>query len=652
MKLNIQLFAASTTITKTIKDSYNNSYTVTATINESLPEDYITTNKTLLSGTVTVSNTGSGGAYTSNKAMSATLTFRKNDANGDILTSATGSCKFDFQGDATKTATPLTYNNLEISHETDGTRTIYAYLEIKIAETSLKQTKHYDTTLPLTTIPRASSVQITGNRYLNSTLTLAITRATNSFVHKLYYSFGSLENQTSGLSAYNNVGTSATFTPPLNLANQIPTSPSGSCTLTCETYIGSVSSANYVGKKSYTFTLQIANSQMPSSSIGTLSEADTTMSSLNWGIFVVGKSKISFPVTVNPSYSSPTTLKVTVNDETYNESAVTTSTTTNYTTGYLTTVGENTISAKVEDRRGKSYTRNVTYTVYDYTSPEITEFDVFRCNSSGTASDEGTYIRYKFSASIDAVYDGTNNHNAHSFVLKYRTKGSTGSYTTITTQTGTLSNNKYSVTIPYTTYGSSTTTATNYFNPNSAYEFMLEVTDSFNTSSNPVSQTKYIETGFDLLNFNTSGKAMAIGKVSEATGTNKLLEIALPTNITSSLKINNQKVYACYELYNNSSGSSSVTLSDSAANYTYLEIFYKINYSYGSVKIYSPNSRTFEITDNSLSGTTLQIFFAKYNISGTSISKSSEYRYQIPASGTNSASSTSITGIIRVDGYK
>ena len=650
MKLDIQLFAASTTITKTIKDSYNNSYTVTATINESLPSDYITTNKTLLSGTVTVSNTGSGGAYTSNKAMSATLTFRKNDANGEVLTSATGSCKFDFQGSATKTATPLTYNNLEIIHNVDGTRTVYVLLELKITETSLKQTQTYNTTLPLTTIPRASTPTLSDDEVdMGSQITITTNRANSSFTHKLSYSFGNLENQTSGLNQSSNVGESTTFTPSLSLANQIPNSESGACTITCVTYNGSTQTDEYkIGSETVELTLNVPSSVVPTISIGTLAEADDTMQSLNWGIYVQNKSKLSIPITVTPAYSSPTTSSTTANGSTYTTSAVTSATTTTKTTGVLTTTGTNTISATANDNRTRSGTASTTFSVVAYSEPQLTNFDVYRCTSNGTASDEGTYIRYKFNGSVDSV----SGNNEHSFVLKYRVKGSTESYTTITTQSGTLSDGKYSVTVPYTVYGSSSTSATNYFSANSAYEFVLEATDSFRTSSNPVRQTKYIETGFDLLNFNNSGKAMAIGKVSEAESDEELLEIALPTNITSPLKINNQKVYACYELYNNSSGSSSVTLSDSVDNYTYLEIFYKINYFYGSTKIYKPTGKTFEITGTVLNSNNLQVFFAQYSISGTTISKSSEYLYTIVSGGTNTKSTTSITGIIRVDGYK
>lgn len=107
-----------------------------------------------------------------------------------------------------------------------------------------------------------------------------------------------------------------------------------------------------------------------------------------------------------------------------------------------------------------------------------------------------------------------------------------------------------------------------------------------------------------------------------------------------------------YELYEDASGSSSVDLNDSVANYEYLEIFYKINYLCGSVKIYRPYGASFEMTSTVLNGNNLQIFFAQYSISGSTISKSSEYLYTIVSGGTNTKSTTSVSKIYKVIGYK
>lgn len=212
--LNIQLFStsgASKTITKTIKDSYNNAYTVTITLGETLGDDYVETNKSLISGKVVVSNTGNGGAYTSSKDMSATMVFKKTNSSGDTLLTKSGSCAFNFDGSATKTATPLNFSNAEIIHNSDGSLTLYIEITLKITSTSLKQTQTYTDTLALTTIPRASvlnsfSISIANNETTKITPNFSV--YSNSFYHSLVVTAGSQTFTLKGVSS----GTAVTLT--------------------------------------------------------------------------------------------------------------------------------------------------------------------------------------------------------------------------------------------------------------------------------------------------------------------------------------------------------------------------------------------------------------------------------------------------------
>lgn len=79
-------------------------------------------------------------------------------------------------------------------------------------------------------------------------------------------------------------------------------------------------------------------------------------------------------------------------------------------------------------------------------------------------------------------------------------------------------------------------------------------------------------------------------------------------------------------LYDDNTGSNGdIILSDSAANYTYLEIFYRNNdNNYSSVKIYSPNNKKVSLLNGSINYTSTENMrsFIKQrtiNISGTSI---------------------------------
>ena len=112
-------------------------------------------------------------------------------------------------------------------------------------------------------------------------------------------------------------------------------------------------------------------------------------------------------------------------------------------------------------------------------------------------------------------------------------------------------------------------------------------------------------------------------------------------------------------LYNNSSGSNgTITLSESSANFTYLEIFYFDNQYkyYSSVKVYSPNGKKVILhTANVFSkdGTAV-IDTRKIKISGTSISNDDGTTNDYGALNTwnNSITASNRIYIVKVNGYR
>ena len=106
-------------------------------------------------------------------------------------------------------------------------------------------------------------------------------------------------------------------------------------------------------------------------------------------------------------------------------------------------------------------------------------------------------------------------------------------------------------------------------------------------------------------------------------------------------------------LYNDATGTNgTVTLSETSANFTYLEVFYRDHDNhYNSVKIYSPNGKTFWmdggwITDNNNGG---NIKVAYSTINGTSITKTRYLEGTIGGSGTLN---NNYIYIVRVVGYR
>lgn len=108
-------------------------------------------------------------------------------------------------------------------------------------------------------------------------------------------------------------------------------------------------------------------------------------------------------------------------------------------------------------------------------------------------------------------------------------------------------------------------------------------------------------------------------------------------------------------LYENTSGSNSkITLSDSAANYEYLEIFFRNNDNiYNSVKVYQPNGKKVNLISQYNNGSnTIWFKIAICLISGNTITKDNAVEMKLAASNAINASSGNTNYITRVIGYK
>ena len=401
-----------------------------------------------------------------------------------------------------------------IGHNDDGTKSMWvgAYAYNKYWGVSLS----YGDTVILPTIPRASTPSITSAstaKDLGSNIAISISRASSSFKHTINIKDGSSIVETLG---NKNIDTSTTWTP--STATYAPLITSGDTktfTIECLTFNGNTQ----IGSKTCTAILKVLDSTIPSVSI-TLAEADSTMISKNWGVYVQGKSKLAVTLTATKAYNANiSSYSSSVDGVPYTGSS--------YTTPVLTQSGAQIATATVTDTRNHTSDQaSKGYTVVEYNRPSIATALCERCNSDGTPNDEGTALKYTFKASISPVLNGSTPKNTKSFKIYYKAK-SASSYTQLANVTPSGSTaasytlNKELQVISSVTFSASTT-----------YNIKFEVTDGFET----LSIEREIGTGFDLMNFNASGKSMAIGKMSEAGANDKLLECALDADFQSTLK--------------------------------------------------------------------------------------------------------------------
>lgn len=313
----------------------------------------IAANTTVVNWRMTVSRTG---AYlTRNEQGDSTLSL---DINGGRV--HTSNPRWRTSGEEFLMASGST----TVGHNADGTKS-FPFLATFNPNNGLHGVITVSGNISLATIPRSSSVSV-GIGTIGSALTININRQSSSFNHTVRYAWGG----KSGTIA-TNVGTSTTWTIPLDFANDIPNTTSGAGTIFVDTYSGSTKT----GTQQVAFTANIPASMKPTFSGVTLTDTNGVARSLLSGnnfLQIISDIQVSFNGAVG-SYGS------TIAD--YRAEIVNRNLSTNSNGGRLGMMnfnGSATIRASVLDSRGRwSDTRDVTINVIEYFAP-ILSFSAVR----------------------------------------------------------------------------------------------------------------------------------------------------------------------------------------------------------------------------------------------------------------------------------
>lgn len=324
---------------------------------------------------------------------------------------------------------------------------------------------------------------------MGKSVTINTPAVNSAYRHTLRYAFGSVAGTIA-----TGIASSVSWTPPVSLANQIPSATAGSGTIYCDTYSGST----LLGTKSVSITLTVPGSVVPSA--GTLSAAlaDDTSGT---GLYVkgMGKAKLTLSGASGAYGSSINSYTITGGGWTATNGALT--------TGTLASAGNITFTATVTDSRGRKASTTRAITVIDYTKPGVAVCDVYRCDADGNRKKAGTYFAVEINASYSAITG-----NTLSITARYK-KQSESSYGTAANVT----NNGKTV-IGGGNIGASTT-----------YDVVVTVADKYNSLSIP----RTLSTKSVLQSFKRSAGA-AIGKVAELAN---WLDVAWNTRIRGNLKV-------------------------------------------------------------------------------------------------------------------
>lgn len=293
--------------------------------------------------------------------------------------------------------------SITVNHNADGTGSVTLSAEWDCGWDSSYTPRHLSLseTVTLTTIPRASSVSISGDT-LGKAVAISISRASSGFTHKLYYSCGAIS--WAGIAS--DVGTSYSWTPPVSLAQQAPNAASVVVTLIVETYNGST----YIGVATAQFTLAVPSNVVPTLSVAT---SDPTKVSATYGGYVQLRSKLKIDLTASGAQGSTIKAYSIKLGDIYAVAAA------SGTTDYLPTAGALTLTCSVTDSRGRATTKTQTITVLAYSKPTISDIAAARCNQDGTANRMGDYGKVTFSGAITPL----SNKNTAAYAVQYREVG-------------------------------------------------------------------------------------------------------------------------------------------------------------------------------------------------------------------------------------
>lgn len=332
----------------------------------------------------------------------------------------------------------------------------------------------------LDTIPRGSVLGTIAGFTFGNAITIPITKYSSSFTDTLEILVGGTVVKTVS-SITNNASVSFTSTELNNIYAKLPNVTSATVTFRLTTKSGSTT----IGTSTKTAKGTIPSTVKPSISSVSLVEGTSGLAAA-FGAYIQNKSTISGTVNASAGTgSSIETYSIKINGSIYTSKT--------FKTNVLKTSGTNSCVVTVTDKRGRTATSTVNFTVTAYSIPTITNFSVVRCNADGTENVEGSYAKVNGTAAITSLLS----KNTKSFKLEYKLNKSS-TWTTLETYTA-----GYTYTI------------TNKIVPNISvddpYDFRIVATDYFGAIP---SKTISLSSAFTILDIKANGKGIAFGRVS------------------------------------------------------------------------------------------------------------------------------------------
>lgn len=345
-----------------------------------------------------------------NNRSTIALALQIYDGTGESYNQAANSCYYVLQG--SKVYHPYSYKakgwydlgtkTITVDHDAKGEATVTLSAEWHSGFTSQWTPASLSVSgkVTLPTIPRASSLAVP-SMALGSPATLTVTKADSSYMHRITYAWGT----HSGVVSAETGATSITWTPPLDLANDIPNAAAGVGTLTITTYSGDTA----LGSQFYSFTASVPASAAPAASVAL---SDAAGYADTYGAYVQTKSRLKAVTTASGKYGA------TIKGYTLAISGLT-ATGATATTGVLPESGTVAYAVTVTDSRGLSTVLRGTITVLPYAAPGVRSISAARCDADGTDNSAGDHAKVSFVGAVAPLAT----QNTAAYVIRYRAQG-------------------------------------------------------------------------------------------------------------------------------------------------------------------------------------------------------------------------------------
>ena len=498
------------------------------------------------------------------------------------------------------TGTVVASGELAIGHDTNGAKSFSAYAECAIYVTSVNCKGSGSWSLP--DIGRASQPSL--NTWPNNspdfnigdTIVVHMNRKSTVFTHTVVLKLCSY-SYTIGTGVTDNISLD-TDKIASSLYAQMPNSNAMTGEITVTTYSGSA----VIGTSSCTIIAHVVNSNPVFDVSYEDSNSETVAITENNQYIIRNNSTLKISISNAQALNSATLKSITavVNGNAYTGTLNGSTGTINV--GVVNVSYDTEVTVKIVDSRGNVGQKNITVLVYDWTLPSA----IIKLNRKSNYYSESVL-------NVNANYASIGEKNE--VTIKYRTKkvsdSSYGSYAIVQNNTDAnfTADNKYE------------------------WNVQVEVSDRIGKTTYNLILSKGIPITY------TDIKKYSFG-------------VNCFPKYNNSLEVNGVCISG-QVLYNSANGTAgTVTLSDSAENYTYLEIFYRSSgdNACGSVKVFSPNGKLVHLGTIHYIADYDYAKFALVNISGSMITFSQNYQITLKNNGSEYSAENAIF-ITRVVGY-